>query len=241
MTAAGQHPGAILTLDSRNAKLGRGCAASYVSPVTCPESCPLRHNGCYAEEFRSYVPALRALMRSKAPAEQAIDFEASLIESARRALYDTGTRPPLRLHVVGDVDGDGSASLLAWACRDWPSVAWTYTHRWREVGCSSWGCISALASVDRFDQAAEALALGYAPAVVVGQVGAARFARDGVRWTPCPAQHRDGMTCVRCRLCWYADKLRDAKRGVVFETHGPRRTRARITLEQCMLPFEGGL
>lgn len=241
MTTAEQHPGAILVLDSRNAKLGKGCAATYVSPATCPESCPLRGSGCYAEEFRSYVPGLRKLMNSKASAEAAIDHEALLIENARRVLYSTGARPPLRLHVVGDVDGDESAALLAWACRDWPGAVWTYTHRWRTtLACySRWGRISMLASIDHFDQAAEALALGYAPAIVVGQASAARFDRDGVRWTHCPAQRDKAKTCTRCRLCWHADKLLAAKRGIVFETHGQRRTKARIALEQCALPFEG--
>lgn len=241
MTTAEQHPGAILVLDSRNAKLGQGCAATYVSPATCPETCPLRGSGCYAEEFRSYVPGLRKLMNSTTAAEAVIDHEARLITHHGRELRVANSTAPLRLHVMGDVDGLGSVMLLAWACRGWPGAVWTYTHRWRTLlpHRSRWGRISVLASIDHFDQAAEALALGYAPAIVVGQASAARFDRDGVRWTHCPAQRDKAKTCTRCRLCWHADKLLAAKRGIVFETHGQRRTKARIALEQCVLPFGG--
>lgn len=240
MTTAGQHPGATLTLDSRNAKLGKGCAATYVSPVTCPESCPLRGQGCYAEEFESYVPALHELMRSTTAARDAINHEALLIEHYGYALRRTERTAPLRLHVMGDVDGLSSVMILAYACRKWPGPVWSYTHRWRELRANGhwpWGRISVLASIDHFDQAAEALALGYAPAIVVGQAPAARFDRDGVRWTHCPAQ-RSEKTCVRCRLCWYGDMLFAARRGIVFETHGQRRTKARMALEQCLLPFK---
>lgn len=237
MTDVVHHPGAgvVLALNSKNAKLGAGCAATYVSPTTCPASCPLRGNGCYAEAFEAYVPGLRALMRAAVDPRAAIQHEALTLAYFGGVLLETGVIKNLRLHVVGDVLRNLDADSLALGCAGWPGHVWTYTHSWRVVQRACWGRISVLASIDHFDQAAEALALGYASAIVVGQVSEARFDRDGVRWTHCPAQRNVKQSCSTCRLCWHADKLVAARRGVVFETHGQRRTKARMALEQCRL------
>lgn len=228
--------GVTLVPRSHNTKLGAGVAATYVSPSTCPADCPLRGHGCYAEAFKVYVPGLRKLMTSKVDPMAAIMNEARLLVMRARHLRRASRQQDLRLHVVGDCPTIACASELGAACREWPGHAWSYTHAWRTVHRVAWGRhVSVLASVDHFDQAAQAIAMGYAPAVTVGQVGAARFDRNGVRWTPCPAQHRKETSCSTCRLCWHDAKLQEAKRGIVFETHGPRRVKARMALEQCRL------
>lgn len=38
--------GTILVLNSKNAKLGPGVAATYVSQESCPKTCPLLDDGC---------------------------------------------------------------------------------------------------------------------------------------------------------------------------------------------------
>ena len=66
---------------------------------------------------------------------------------------------------------------------------------------------------------------GYAPALVVAAhpLDGRAYQSNGVRWIPCPAQTRDNVTCVSCRLCFDADALFARRAGIAFEAHGARR------------------
>jgi hypothetical protein len=86
--------------------------------------------------------------------------------------------------------------------------------------------MSILASVDRPEEAAQAAALGYAPALVSAHPnGPKAFTLPGSKdwkWVPCLAESL-GRTCVECRLCFRADLLRDRKIGIAFAPHGQRK------------------
>lgn len=221
---------AILVLDSSNAKIGP-VAATYASvSSTCPKSCALRDNGCYAQDGHVGF-TVRRLDRVKATALQAARDEATAIESVAHPFGR-----PLRMHVSGDASITAAVRLLAKAALSWLSKGggpvWTYTHAWRTVLRVAWGHVSILASCESTKDGAKALARGYAPAVLVDSFpnGAQAFERDGVIWIPCVEQTR-GRACVDCRLCWDADGLRDRKHGIAFAAHGGGRKRALTVIQ----------
>jgi hypothetical protein len=209
---------------SKNAKIGRhgSVDATYVSPKTCPPSCPLRGRGCYAEN--AHMGTWFRKMESASKGMSALDVsraEAMEIDGA----YE-GKIPPwkvLRLHVMGDCRTAEGATVVASAVARWlrrgGSVAWTYTHAWDRVPAFSWGDISTLASVDRKEDVAKADSRGYAVAIIADRA----MEIAGIKFVICPAQHRHSTsTCEECRLCFDADGLRKARKGIVFLPHGSR-------------------
>lgn len=156
-----------------------------------------------------------------------------IVEASKSAA--TNNRP-LRLHVFGDCPSAEAARELAGAVEVWKrnggGPVWSYSHNWASMKRADWGSISVLASVDNPAQARLAAELGYTPAVVVRDCASKAWDEEGVRWLVCPAQRRDTV-CLRCRLCWSADKLGRAGRGVAFLVHGSatsiRKARREVT------------
>lgn len=223
---------AIAVETSTNAKLGP-VSATYASQASCPRSCPWLGKGCYAESGlvgwqtrRLNRSALRGALRIAQAEARAID-----------AL--TGDRL-LRLHVVGDARTEAAARELGAAARRYGArgnaprrgkKVWTYTHAWRTVRRESWGdAVAVLASVQTVREAREAMANGYAAAVVVAafrQQGA--YPIDGTTVLPCPNQTR-GVTCRACGLCRDDERLRSAGLVIAFEAHGAWGAAVRQTL-----------
>jgi hypothetical protein len=221
---------------SDNRKTGP-IAVTYVSQSTCPDSCPLLGNGCYAENG-----PMRAI--TKRLAEGAIDVGA--VEAARQeaALIDaTPAYTDLRLHGVGDCKDDECASIVSAAAERYAERgkafgvrAFTYTHAWRSVCRTSWGTVSVLASCHSVAEAEEAMRQGYAAAVIVEAFddGAKAWHELGgggeaVRLVPCRYQAA-GTTCKDCRLCMDDTKLRESNTLIAFAAHGQRRKSVVATL-----------
>ena len=228
------HRAAFLVEASANAKIaGRSkVAATYASIAsTCPTSCPLRGEGCYAQN--GHV----GMQSRKLDAETVSTTEAARQEARAIACAFSGNAIPqdgarggrdLRLHVSGDCRANLAASIIGRACARWAArgggSVWTYTHAWRDVLRASWGsAVSVLASCERTADGRAALRAGYAPAVVVPELPAdgRAFERDGLRWIPCPSQTRD-VACTDCRLCFDDAGLRARKSGIAFAAHGAR-------------------
>src|SRR5262249_30218679 len=124
----------------------------------------------------------------------------------------------LRLHVVGDARTAAAARTLGAAARCYAArgnaprhgrKVWTYTHAWRAVPPASWGAaVSVLASVEPVHDARDAMARGYAAAVVVAAFERpSAYPIDGVTVIPCPNQTR-GVSCRDCGLCRDDERLR---------------------------------
>ena len=214
----------FLSLRSGNRKIGR-CAATYLPFKTCPRSCPFLDGGCYAQGVLDVLRIVRNIgdqTKHLTPLELCRQEAEEIIEAAGSGKHEG---VPLRLHVAGDVEGPEGARVLAEACEVWRESGggpvWTYTHNWRKVPVGAWSpSISVWASVDNAPQGAEALDLGYAPALVVPYFDGRRsWDEAGVHWTACPAQARS-LTCQRCRICWEGSKTVAARGGVSFEAHG---------------------
>lgn len=222
---------AIVTQKSGNAKIGR-VSATY-QPTTHCVDCPLKNNGCYAQN------GIVALHTSKLDAA-ARASHASPIRSARQeargidALRARGQG--LRIHTSGDCPTTEAAETVADAAERFMArgggKAWSYTHAWRRVKRASWGKVSVLASVENLRDALRAARKGWAVARVVPTFASDKaWNEGGIRWIPCPAQTRDDVTCESCRLCWDDDKLRRIGAGVAFEAHGSSRKRAASACE----------
>lgn len=194
---------AIAVADSDNSKIGRA-SATYAAQATCPTTCPLLNNGCYAED--GYVAfttkRLAGNVRQETPEELA-QAEADAVDQL------PGTRP-LRLHVVGDCTTDAGARILAAAAARYTAkhgqVVWTYTHAWRQIKRKSWGGIKVRASVESVSEAAEAKRRGYPVMLVVAEhLGAWAYPTEAGKTIPCVNQTR-GATCTDCKLCWTSDE-----------------------------------
>jgi hypothetical protein len=225
-------PAAIAVETSTNAKLGP-VSATYASQASCPRSCPWLGHGCYAEGGLVGWQT-RRLNRSQIGGALPISrAEAKAIDTL------TGDRL-LRLHVVGDAKTDAAARELGAAARRYAArgnsprhgrKVWAYTHACRTVARQSWGdAVSVLASVETVRDARDAMARGYAAAVVVAAFEReAAYRIDGTTVIPCPNQTR-GVTCRDCGLCRDDDRLRAAGLVIAFRAHGTYGNAVRKTL-----------
>lgn len=222
-------PTSATAVVSNNRKLG-DAAATYASQVTCPDVCPLRGNGCYAE-YGLVGMQTHQLNAGAAglSAKQVAGVEASKIDA-----LPPGNRP-LRLHVVGDCSTDATAQIVSGAADRYTKrtgrAAWTYTHGWRDVDRSSWGNVSVLASCETTAEVEQARARGYAPAIVVDSHPSAKtYQLDMVKVIPCPAEFNPARNCADCGLCQRADWLRDTGRAIGFAIHSGGVKKARAAL-----------
>lgn len=226
---------AILAEKSGNSKIaGSGqVSATYVSTVaSCPTSCELRGNGCYAENGRTGMVNFR-LNKEVTPGmrpEAAARAEARAI----RESFDGGQIPQdgarggrdLRLHVSGDARTVRSVKILASAVDNWlergGGRVWTYTHGWATVARKHWGKTDVFASLTDPKLSSKARRKGYAPALVVEQHKsdkAYQVEGSDVTWIPCPQQTR-GVACSDCRLCMDSKRLFKENKGIAFAGHG---------------------
>jgi hypothetical protein len=223
---------AIAVETSANSKLGP-VSATYTSQASCPTSCPWYRNGCYAESGLVGYQTRRLNRSAVRGALRIAQAEARAIDTL------TGDRL-LRLHVVGDARTAAAARALGAAARRYAArgnlprrgrKVWTYTHSWRAVPRASWGeAVSVLASVETVRDARDAMAKGYAAAVVVAAFErAAAYPIDGVTVLPCPNQTR-GVTCRACGLCRDDERLRSAGLVIAFQAHSTGASAIRKTL-----------
>ncbi len=139
----------FLVTDSKNSKIGLAAATYAPIAQTCPDTCPLKANGCYAQGGNVGMHVRRL--------ERATDGlngdTAAMLEAAQ--IKDAKIRDdrPLRIHVSGDAITDFRARTISEAARSWRGKVWSYTHAWREVARSSWNNVSVLASCESLPQA----------------------------------------------------------------------------------------
>lgn len=174
---------------------------------TCPSSCPLLGDGCYAQEGNV---AIQQRGRSSS------DDGSILIQSLKMM-------PPsslVRHHVSGDFMLDGvldtaylAAAIMSAHLR--PDIQfYGYTHAWREIDRKEWRFpdnFTLNASVDSLDQIEEAEAAGWPVAVTISE----KLPPKGKGYAVCPNQTH-GISCWDCRLC-----LRQKRKiAVAFYPHG---------------------
>ena len=235
---------ALFAEASSNKKISSrgGVSATYASiEGSCPASCPLRGEGCYAQQGmvafhtrrlgRGFTNGMRPEAVARAE-RQAIRDSFNSGDIPQDGV--TGGRD-LRMHVSGDARTRRSAAILGSAASEWKERGggdvWTYTHAWRTVPRTHWGdSVSVLASVETAKAAEEAKTQGYSPAIVVAEHPSDKVYRiegSDVRFIPCLQQTR-GVSCTDCRLCFDDAGLRDRNMGIAFAAHGATRKIKRV-------------
>ena len=210
-----------LSPQSSNAKTG-GIAVSTSPNSTCPQSCPLRGNGCYAEagplswHFRRVSTGQRGVPWS--------DFLALISDIQPGSLW--------RHNQAGDLPGEGddidSHMLRQLVRANQGKRGWTYTHK--PVTGNTPQAVGNAASVryanrngfrinlsaDTLAEADELADVDCGPVVVVLPSDSPHTVRTpaGRKVVVCPAQ-RGNVTCADCGLC-------AASRSVIvgFLAHG---------------------
>lgn len=209
----------------------RNVSATWVPQVTCPDSCPLKNNGCYAETGNAgfqtrRLNALAAKANTKRGRVALIREIATLEAAGIRKL--SGDRQ-LRVHVVGDCTDHIAASLVGGAMLDHTAkqgkAAWTYTHAWRTVPKKAWVGAAVVASCDHISDIPHARAKGYGTSVLTPKHPTNHLYKlGGETIIPCPAQFKHNghrvVTCEFCTLCKRPDFLREKKLSVGFEPDG---------------------
>ncbi len=217
-------------LHSKNSKVG-DVAATY-APIskTCPASCPLRDNGCYAQGGNVGFKVRRT-------EEYSADLDGDTVAILEGdEIADMARHAPaghaLRIHVSGDATTSFRAKQMARGAAHWPGKVWSYTHAWRDVPRERWGVVSILASCESTHQANEALDAGYAAALVVEDhpPDGRAFTVGRLKLIPCPSQTR-GVKCTDCRLCWNDDLLLRQHAAITFAAHGATRKRTLTVLQ----------
>lgn len=233
--------GAIYVSDSKNIKIGLADATYLSIDKTCPNSCVLKNSACYAQEH--YVGMIVKRLDKEAKKQSALQVaraEAKAIDSAYGGKEVPKGRN-LRIHVAGDSRTIAGSRIINHAVGRWKNrggnIAWQYTHAWGHVPRNEWSNVSILASIDKASEIKEARAQGYAPAIVVSEFETDKaFTMPGsdVKFIPCPAQTRDNVSCVSCRLCFNADRLYRDNFGIAFAAHGIRKgvIKKRLTVIQ---------
>lgn len=197
----------------QNRKVGNAWT-TYVARNTCPESCPLRNNGCYCESGNTRLHWLKLVNMSL----DEIGFE----EAQKISLLPKDD--PIRLHVGGDVGNELHARLLSAVAATRFGPVWTYTHRWREIKRNAWPDVSVLASCERLEDVEQAQALGYMPALLTAEPNVVA-AIGGHRVCRCQPP------CSKCRFCWQWTGGLTPRGVLVLPAHGARKRTAARTAE----------
>ena len=213
---------------SKASKLG-AISSSYGHPSTCPDACPLKNSGCFAES------GFHTRQAWKNTANNAIAVSLDELSDRLKAL-PVGHR--YRYAVAGDLPGIGDnidaqgVSLLADSVRH--LQAWTYTHKPLDGRGNLQAVHDAIArgfsvniSCETQEQVDRAVSLGL-PAVMVGESSwtdprkAPRRTTGGNSLVVCPASiDGSNVTCETCggskgAICSRSD--RDF--SVIFPAHG---------------------
>jgi hypothetical protein len=219
--------GVIYVKNSKNSKLFSSNVrvdSTYLSTKSCPRSCLLKQNGCYAEN--SYLGIINKRLNNESSHLSMLDLakiEAKYIDLSYKEIPENTY---LRLHVCGDSRTINGSRLINKAVGRWlkrgGKAVFSYTHCWDHITRDIWNNVSMLASIDSIDQVKHARQNGYAPAIIVANhIDKKSYYISGsdIKWIPCPSQTHH-IKCGNCKLCFNADRLFNNNMGIAFEAHG---------------------
>ena len=216
-----------LTMSSENQKTGN-IPQSYSPASTCPVTCPLKGAGCYGENFRT------ARTWKRVDAGVAGDPWETFLSRVRK--IEAGRI--WRHNVVGDLASDGTTidleklDELVKANRG--RRGFTYTHHplanpgeQEAVRAANAAGFTVNLSADTLAEADRKAGFGVAPVVTLlpsdTPLAGPLRTPEGRKVVICPAQTRDGVTCMSCRLCARAGTVENPRVIVGFLAHGSRK------------------
>ena len=218
-----------LTKKSSNIKTGP-IAVSTTSKDSCPASCPLKGNGCYAESGPLLLHWNKVSTTSRG-----VDLDSftaalkSLPEGSCFRHNQAGDLP----HTNGLINAH-ALELIADACAERKLKAWTYTHhsvdnmnntvmikRSNNVGLTvNISAHSQLHAVDVYRKGLPAVC------IVPKDTQVNSWCNDGVKFVVCPAQTKANKTCAECKLCANASRACI----VAFKAHGTQAKKVESTI-----------
>jgi hypothetical protein len=218
-----------LTAISSNSKTGP-IPTSVSNRGTCPDSCPLKSNGCYAD---SYYTSMH--WNKVTSGERGTDWN-GFIQSIKALPKRILWRHNVSGDLVGVNDTIDSQALKDLVKANGNKSGFTYTHypmlsdnNIQAVKHANDNGFTVNLSANDLNQADSYKALNIGPVVVIVSEDT-----DKVSYTPkgnkvvvCPAQTNDKTTCSSCTLCQKVD--RDYIIG--FRVHGTYKKKAGIALE----------
>ncbi len=209
---------------STNSKVGP-IPVSYSSAKTCPDSCPLRGAGCYAElgpgasHWKRVTSGERGMPWT--------DFLAAVRKIPKNQVW--------RHNVAGDLPGDGD-TLDAQATYDLVRAnlgrrGFTYTHKpmtptaQLAVELANKNGFTVNLSANNIAHADELVALGVGPVVVVLPKDAptTQVTPGGNTVVVCPAETND-VSCSQCQACAVPGR----KSIIGFRAHGSRAKKVEV-------------
>lgn len=208
-----------LITQSSNSKVGSGVAVSTSTAQTCPDACPLKKAGCYADSG-----PLALHWRKVTKAERGLVWRA-FIKSVKS--LPMGWK--FRHNQAGDLPGAnnrinrGMLRQLAGAVASRSLRAWTYTHKpltSQNVAAikeaNEAGFVVNL-SADNLREADRKASTGLPVTVILPRDAApVTYTPEGRKIVTCPAQTRAGTTCASCMLC----QKKDRSVIIGFKAHG---------------------
>lgn len=210
-----------ITQGSANGKTGKMTTVSR-SQESCPVTCALMGNGCYAEHGPG--GGIFAMVSRHGRDLSTQDMVDAIVDTK-----DTG----VRWSVSGDIlTEDGTLDYtyidaIEQVHTERPDLfGIIYTHAVDEPNPIS--AIPVNASCDTEDDVRAAWKNGYVATMVVPHDEDAPTEVAGRRAVVCPAETRRGdVTCVTCKLCAKGDdSFRNGRPVVLFPTHGTRKRAA---------------
>lgn len=208
------------TAKSQNVKTGP-IPTTVTSAATCPEACPLKAKGCYAQGGPLAIHWRAVTQGKRGGSLQALcDNIAALPEGT---LW--------RHNVAGDLPGEGDTihrqDMVALIEANIGKRGFTYTHK--PPAHADNATLIAYANNMGFTVNLSANTLAHADALAALNIGPVVVVQDAIEGTradtvtpegrkvaTCPATYRDDVTCKTCGLC----AVRDRKVIVGFPAHG---------------------
>lgn len=213
---------ALYSLSAGNSKTGAMLLVR--SPrSTCPESCGLKGNGCYAENFPLALHWVK---------QDAIGVDFATV------LYSIRTLPKKalwRLFEAGDFEGDGefisATQVVALLAANQGKRGFGYTHypvfpNLEVLQLMNASGLTINVSADTIEQAVVYRALGLPTTLLVSENYPKDSVVEGIRVVVCPNQSTPNKpTCLQCQMCQVAD--RDYIIG--FRAHGTKKRKIKVS------------
>lgn len=233
----------IVIPKSANEKTGN-IIQSYSARSTCPNRCPLKGNGCYADNYHTSMQWNRCEdVLDPRYVSNAKDLTLSLIEAIAPRAKKGITEVLFRHNVAGDIAHENSniidvsrVNAIADACKSAGELVgvkvrgYTYTHC--EISSQNTKVIhEALAKDFVINYSCETVgevmkANGLGCETVITSINPEDTIRDlkavGIKAVQCPAQTHDDVSCESCKLC-----SRSCVTTIVFKIHGNGSNKAR--------------
>ena len=218
-----------LTKKSSNIKTGP-IAVSTTSRDSCPSSCPLKGNGCYAESGPLLLHWNKVSDGSRGfTIDGFIDALRTLPEGSCFRHNQAGDLP----HLSGFINYKELESITS-ACAERKLIAWTYTHHKVDnshnievIQKANRDGLTVNVSAHSQQHAVDVYRKGLpAVCIVPKDTKVNTWCNDGVKFVVCPAQTKANKTCAECKLCANANRTCI----VAFKAHGTQAKKVEQTI-----------